>query len=124
MNEVDIIFNRYGEPILRLLSNGRLVTFSGQSIGFLDGENLYTYKGKHVGWFELGIVRDHRGAVVGFGLKPTDSTMPFLPYRQWIPYRGYVGYEPYRPYKGYAPYKPFKLYSWSDFDPVTLFEQV
>lgn len=124
MNEIDIIFNRYGEPRLRLLSNGRLVSFSGHSIGFLDGENLYTYKGKHVGWFELGIMRDHSGAVVGFGQNPSDNPMPFLPFKQWIPFRGYVEYEPYRPYKGYAPYRPYKRYSWSELDPVALFELV
>lgn len=112
--EVDVIYNRYGKPILRLLSDGRFVTFLGINLGFLDGDNIYNYKGKHVGWFSEGLIRDHHGHVVGFGEHVTDLTRPFLPFMQYKPYAGYVHYEPYRPYLQYPPYRPYKSYSWSN----------
>ena len=119
--EIDVIYNRYGEPVLRLLNNGRLVGFDGKSFGFLDGINLYNYKGIHVGWLEGGLIRDHKGAVSGFGENPTDTPRPYLPYKQYKPYPAYVEYEPYRPYKQYAPDKPYKQYAWSEYDPRLLF---
>lgn len=124
MQEVDVIYNRYGEPSLRLMDNARLVGFDGRSYGFIDGDNLYNYGGVHVGWYEKGIMRDHDGAVVGFGENPTDSPRPFLPYRQYKPYPAYVEYEPYRPYEQYAPYRPYKQYGWSEFNPLSLFSLV
>lgn len=120
--EIDIFFDRYGKPILRLLDNNRIVNFQGKSIGFCDNENLYNYTGKHVGWLEGGVIRDHYGCVVAFGLNPKDEPMPFLPFTQFIPYRGYVEYEPYRPYLSYAPYKPYKMYTWSNITLIDLFK--
>lgn len=121
MNEVDVIYNRYGEPVLRLLDNGRFVGFNGKSFGFLSGIHLYNYNGQHIGWFEGGIMRDLNGACVGFGEYPTDNPHPYLPYRQYKPYPAYVEYEPYRPYKQYPHYKPYKQYGWSDIEPGELF---
>ncbi|MBA7632693.1 hypothetical protein ES703_40245 [subsurface metagenome] len=37
--ELDVIYDKNGKPLLRLLENGRLVSFDGRSIGFLEGEN-------------------------------------------------------------------------------------
>jgi hypothetical protein len=121
MNEIDVIYNRFGKPIFRLLSDDRLVTFPGKNAGFLVGDNLYNYTGKHVGWFSEGLVRDHYGHVVGFGEKVTDSIHPLLPYMQYKPYAGYVQYEPYRPYLQYEPYRPYKAYSWSSISLESLF---
>lgn len=121
-NESDVIYNRFGKPIFRLLNNGRIITFPGVSKGFLKGDSLYNYNGKHVGWFVQGLVRDHQGHVVGFGEKVTDSTHPYLPYKQYKPYAGYVQYEPYRPYLPYEPYRPYKSYSWSNIDLESIFD--
>lgn len=121
MKEVNVIYNRFGKPVLRLLSDGRLVTFQGKNMGFLVKDNLYNYKGKHVGWFADGLIRDHHGQVVGFGEAVADPIHPFLPFKQFKPFAGHVQYPPYRPYLQYEPYRPFKSYSWSNIPLENLF---
>jgi len=119
--DIDVIYNRYGEPVLRLLDNGRFVDFNGKSFGFIDGLNLYNYSGQHVGWYENGIMRDHNSFAVGFGEYPTDIPRPFLPFKQFVPFKSFVEFEPFRPFKQFAPFKPFKRFEWSDIDPRNLF---
>lgn len=120
-NEKDIIFDRYGAAILRILKNDRIITWSGQHIGFLFNNLLYNYSGSHVGWYEGGVIRDNSGSTVGFGTNPTDTPHPYWPYKQYLPYRGYIQYAPYLPYKGYPSYRPYKQYGWSEKGPVSLF---
>ena len=50
--EIDVVYNRYGEPILRILDNNRIIGFDGKSVGFSDRENLYNYSGRHVGFLK------------------------------------------------------------------------
>jgi hypothetical protein len=69
-------------------------------------------------------MRDHKGAVVGFGENPTDTPTPYLPYKQYKPYPAHVQYEQHRPYKQHAPYKPYKKYAWSELEPHQLFFSV
>lgn len=120
-DEQDIIFDRYGAASLRILKNDRIITWQGQHIGFLHANLLYNYQGVHVGWYEGGIIRDSNGATAGFGVNPTDTPRPYLPYRQYLPYRGYIQYAPYLPYRGYPMYRPYKQYGWSELDPIELF---
>jgi hypothetical protein len=119
--EVDVIYNRYGEPVLRLLANSRIVGFDGKSYGFFDGVHLYNYKGQHVGWYEDGVMRDHDGACVGFGEAPSDFPRPFLPFKQYKPFPAFVEFEPFRPFKTFAPFKPIKKFGWSEIEPMGLF---
>ena len=119
--EIDVIYNRYGKPVLRYLKAGRIVGFNGKSIGFVSGINLYNYKGKHVGWYEKGIMRDYNGNCVGFGENPSDTPKPFLPFKQFKPFPAFVELEPFKPFKQSSPFKPFKQYGWSDTEPNELF---
>lgn len=114
MEEVDVIYDRYGKPVFRLLDNGRLVRFNGSSAGFLVDNNLYDYRGRHVGWYSEGLVRDHHGHVVGFGKNVTDNVHPFLPFKQFKPFAGFVQFEPFRPFLSFEPFRPFKSYAWSN----------
>lgn len=120
-NELDIIYDRFGAAQLRLLKNGRIVTWPGEHIGILKSNQLYNYSGHHVGWYEGGILRDLNGNTVGFGVNPTDAPRPFLPFKQWLPPRGYVGFAPTIPWLGWPNWRPFKSYGWSSYDPISLF---
>ncbi len=106
---------------MRLRSNGRLVDFSGRNIGFLSGDNLYNDEGRHVGWYEGGIMRDHGGFCTGFGENVTDQLHPLLPVRQLKPVPALPRFEPLRPPKRLSPLKPYKSFRWSNFDPIDLF---
>lgn len=121
MQEVDVIYNRYGQPELRVLENGRLVTFRGESVGFIKDDSAYDYHGHHLGWYENGILRDNWGAVVGFGEQPTDYPIPLLPLKALKPLAGLVQLEPLRPLTQLKPLKPMKTFSWSAHTPIELF---
>lgn len=119
--EIDVFYNRYGAPMLRLLSNGRVVSFPGKSIGFLIGDNFFNYSGKFVGWLGNGIIRDRVGNCVGFGENANDAPAPFLPFKQFKPFPGFIEFESFRPSTEFVPFRPFKTYAWSNKDPISLF---
>lgn len=121
MNQIDTIYNRFGQPCLRVFDNGRIVDFKGRSIGFIYNENLYTYSGVHVGWYEGGIMRDHNGLCVGFGEFFTDSIHPLLPLKYLKPLPSLPSLEPLRPLRSLPPLKPLKSFGWSDYEPLDLF---
>ncbi|MES3031324.1 MAG: hypothetical protein V4697_02825 [Patescibacteria group bacterium] len=123
MKEINVIYNRYGAPVLRLLSDWRLVSFSGKNIGFIKGENLFNYSGEYVGWIQNDVMRDRDGYVVGFGEKPIDYPAPLFPFKQLKPFPGFVELAPLRPLTQHVPLKPLKSFSWSQRDPISLFFQ-
>lgn len=114
MEEIDVLYNRFGKPIFRIYSKGRIVTFGGKSVGFLQGDSLYNYHGKHIGWYSDGLIRDHYGQVVGFGEHVTDHMHPFLPFKQFKPFAYLPQFEPFRPFLQFEPFRPFKSYGWSN----------
>ena len=40
--------------------------WEGKPVAYLDGQSIYGFNGKHLGWLKEGIVRDHGGYAVGF----------------------------------------------------------
>ena len=90
-----------GTPVVYLVPNG-------------DNFHIYGFNGKHLGWFEDGIVRDHQGYALGFIEGAINK------YTKYEPYKGYKGYKPYKSYKEYAPYKPYYKNSFSNI-PLSLF---
>ena len=122
MEEVDVIYNRKGEPQLRLLDNERIVNFQGKSMGFLSGDDIYDYSGNHRGWYIEGILRDHYGKCVGFGEETGDTPHPFIPFKSFKPFPGFVEFEPFRPFKEFSPYKPLFTMDWSKEGPLSIFK--
>jgi hypothetical protein len=79
-----------------------------------DDFSIYGFNGKHLGWFDKGIVRDHDGYAVGF-IKDAINK-----YTNYEPYKKYKKYKPYKDYKEYAPYKPCYQYEFSN-EPLSIF---
>ena len=90
-----------GTPVAYLVSNG-------------DDFHIYGFNGKHLGWFEDGIVRDHQGYALGFIKGAVNK------YTKNEPYKGYKEYKSYKSYKEYTPYKPYYKNSFSNI-PLSLF---
>lgn len=123
MNEdqTDVIYDRFGEAKLRVLSDDRIVTFQGKSLGFKIGNDIFNYHGRYIGYYEGGVLRDKSSKCVGFGEIVTDLITPYFPYKQYNPFPQYVEYEPHRPFPEYVPHKPHKSHQWSEYSPVSLF---
>lgn len=121
--EVGVIYDRSGQSRLMVFQSGRLVDFSGKSIGFLDSISGYNYEGHHCGWYEDGILRDRSGDCVGFGELVTDKLHPLLPSKITRPLCGLVEVEPIRPEIQIIAPKPLKTINWSTSTLVSLFRE-
>lgn len=117
----NIIYNRFGRPELQIIDDGRLVDFHGTSAGFIDGNSVYNYRGRHIGWFENGIFRDPSGNVVGFTPDVTDYPRPILPLTSIPPIPAIPSIEPIRPIESIPPIPPIKSFGWSTYTPIELF---
>ena len=61
---VDWIFNRNGSPSL-ILDNDCIRDDYGQVVAWIEGDNLYSLKGIHKGWFSNGIFYDTQNKPIG-----------------------------------------------------------
>jgi len=95
-DEDSTIYMWDGTPVAYLVTN--------DSYSF----HIYGFNGKHLGWFEGGVVRDHDGYAVGFVKGAVNKAT------KYEPYKSYKKYKPYKSYKEYAPYKPYFKSQFSD----------
>ncbi|PWV45355.1 4-fold beta flower protein [Chitinophaga sp. S165] len=82
--------------------------YSGEPVAFLSEADVYGFNGKHLGWYEKGIIRDHKGDKIGATKKASTG------YTQYEPYKSYKQRKPYIGHKSYPPYKPYFYSSWTD----------
>lgn len=126
INEIDIIYDRFGEPQIRILKQpgeNRIVRWNGSPLGFMHNDGVFNYAGTRVGTYENGILRDTDGFTVGFGSNPTDEPYPLLPDKQELPPRGYTNHWPAIPLyrdKGHSTVID-KQSEWSDKTVIGIF---
>jgi hypothetical protein len=117
---IEIIYDQYGTPVLRLFRNGRLVGFDGRSIGFVSSDkSVYDYSGNHKGWYSDDILRDHSGNCSGFGSAPS-GTHPLLPIKKIPRIPSIPNIEPIRPVRSIPPIPPIPSFAWSRLSPIDL----
>ena len=69
------IYDKKGMPCAYLATDdGRTIyLWNGQPVAYLDGENIYGFNGKHLGWFKRKrVMYDKNGRRIGF----TNVTCP------------------------------------------------
>lgn len=109
------LFNLDGEAVAYIDAANEDLTiymWSGTPVAYLvpDGQafSIYGFNGEHLGWFEDGIVRNHKGYGVGFRKGATSI------YTKYETYKSYKKYKPYKSYKKYPPYKPYYKTQFSE----------
>ena len=60
MSEIDF-YDHDGQPIAYTQDRVHIYTFSGDPVAYLDGDSVYSFSGKHLGWFVDGWIRDNYG---------------------------------------------------------------
>lgn len=73
----DWIFNKRGKATI-IFDNDCFRDKRGTVIGFRKGEDVYSLRGKHIGWFEEGVLFDARNKVLGF-LSNATGPLPSTP---------------------------------------------
>ena len=109
MEEITL-FDVEGNPIAYIApaEENTIYLWSGEPVTYLDGENIYGFNGKHLGWFEEGIIWDHEGNRVGF----IKETLPVFP--KFEPFKAFKQFKPFKAFKEFTPFKPFKTMNVSN----------
>lgn len=117
------LFDSDGEPKAYIDADDKeipIYLWNGEPVAYLepvsryDYYNVYGFNGKHLGWFEGGLVIDHEGYVVGFiegAVNKYTKYEPYKSYKKYLPYKSYTQYEPYKPNtKSYFSSTPLVLF--------------
>jgi mRNA-degrading endonuclease RelE of RelBE toxin-antitoxin system len=99
------VFGRNGEPAAYVAHDDEntIYTFGGQPCAYIDeSKNVYGFNGRHLGWFEDGIIWNHTGRKVGF----IKTSCPV--FTSFEPFKGFKKFKPLKGLKHLAPLKPLK----------------
>lgn len=110
------LFNATGAAIayVDFDDDATIYSFAGEPLAYLREDHVYGFNGKHLGWFDQGILRDHSGSAAGFS---KDKSPVFT---QFEPFKGFKQFKPFKGFQEFAPFKPFvsatsipgTLYDW------------
>lgn len=88
-NMEETLFDVNGKPVAYIAhTDGQTIyLWGGEPVAYLDSDNIYGFNGKHLGWYEVGIVRDHDGCVVGFNKDAANVYVQFEPFKSCKKYK-------------------------------------
>ena len=103
------LFNSNGQAVAYIDTDQdkSIYLWQGKPVAYLDGENIYGFNGKHLGWMDNGIVRDHDGNGVGFIQGAVNIVT------QMEPLKGLEQLEPLKGLEELQPLKPLYTDRWS-----------
>jgi hypothetical protein len=59
-------YDEVGSPKAYIEDNGNIFMFNGECLGYVLKDSVYSFKGKHLGFFKDGWIRDNDGKCVIF----------------------------------------------------------
>jgi len=60
------LFDKNGSAVAYISSDGTIYLWDGRPVAYLLENHVYGFNGKHLGWFENGIMYDGDGYRIGF----------------------------------------------------------
>lgn len=61
-----VFYNWHGQPTAYTENDVDIYLFTGEPVAYLNGDAVYAFDGRHLGWFSKGWVRDLNGCCVFF----------------------------------------------------------
>jgi hypothetical protein len=107
----ETLYDINGTPVayINYDDENTIYLWNGTPVAYLcSDKTIYGFNGKHLGWFEDGIIRNLKGEKNGYN----KQALPV--YAKYEPYKSYKKYKPYKSYKQYTKYKPYYKYSNSN----------
>lgn len=104
-------YDMSGRPIAYSDDGRNVYAFSGQPLAYLEGDSVFAFDGRHLGWWDRGWIRDHHGTCVAFTEAAAGG--PPLPPRQALPAKGFKNAPPVRGFKHVKPVRAFEGNGWS-----------
>ncbi|WP_460535989.1 collagen-like triple helix repeat-containing protein [Giesbergeria giesbergeri] len=109
------MFDRYGKPCV-IWDDTKIRDRHGKVIAWLSGDNVYSLKGDHIGWFDHGVIFDSTNSALAFSRNRTTG-LPSVPGLSGTPgMPGFAG-TPGRPGYSGTPGRPGSR-GWSNQNPT------
>jgi hypothetical protein len=108
--DVDIdLYDSAGKAVAYIAADQEITFYlwSGKPCAYLDGQDVYGFNGKHLGWFQSGVIYDHDGHVVAALAKNFRTPVEMAPLKTMKELR------PLKSLKELRPLKPLFLRDWS-----------
>ncbi|MFK4382509.1 4-fold beta flower protein [Bradyrhizobium sp. USDA 223] len=112
-------YDRSGRATHYVDDRGTFYTWGGQPVGFVQGEELYTSSGRHVGRISSGWIRDHNGHGVAFSENASGGPLP--PLRSLPSLKSLPSLAPLRGLPSLPPLLALPSLSWSQYSVDDLF---
>ncbi len=93
-------------------SDVHIYLFPGEPVAYLDGGSVYSYSGRHLGWFASGWIRDRNGNCVFFTEDAEGG--PMKPMKKMTPTKAMKAMRPMKAMKEMRPIHPMDSSSWSE----------
>jgi hypothetical protein len=113
-------YDRNGRPYAYSDDGEHIFTFGGRPVGYLANGSIYRFDGRHVGRFESGLLRDSSGSAILFTQGAVGG--PMKPMRSMLPMKSMKQMKPMKGMRQMTPMRPMSTMSWSSHDPAALFE--
>lgn len=104
-------YDKSGAPTAYSEDGEHIFLFSGVPVAFMDGDAVFSFAGRQLGWFEDGWIRDKSGHCVFFTHDATGG--PVKPVKHVKPVKGVKHVKPVKGVKQVKSVKAVKSLSWS-----------
>ncbi len=104
------LYSSGGQPAAYISHDDDLTIYlwSGKPVAYLHDEDVYTFNGKHLGWFARGLVYNHEGKIVG-AIRSRLMSVP-----QISPLKAIKEIKPIKAIREMSPLRPVFGLLWSD----------
>jgi hypothetical protein len=105
-------YDKSGRAVAYVAEDGETIYhWNGTPVAYLVGESVYAIRGRHLGWFDTGWIRDRGGAPVVFTPEAGGSG-PMKPMLKMKPMRSMRKMQPMRGMRQMQPMRPIPKMSW------------
>jgi hypothetical protein len=107
------LFAGDGAAVAYIADDLTVYLWSGEPVAYLEDQsgdgafNVFGFNGKHLGWYDSGVVRDHQGRAVGARKEAFASSV------QSEPFKAFKQFKPFKAFKEFAPLRPLFSKEWS-----------
>jgi hypothetical protein len=107
------LYDSDGSPVVYIDTDDDLTIYlwKGKPVAYLESKgdyfSIYGFNGKHLGWFEEGIIWDYKGYAVGFIKGAVNK------FTKFEPFKGFKQFKPFKSFQQLEPLKPVFKDKWS-----------
>lgn len=105
-------YDTNGKPIAYSKDGKHIYLFTGEPVAYFFRDTVYSFDGRHLGWFENGWIRDLQGRCVFFTEYAKGITIK--PIKKFKPSKRIRKLRPLKSPRERKKMKPIKKMSWSN----------